>query len=334
MNWLEISLTLSGELAEAVADILARYAYQGVSIESTQIESNPDDEGRPVGPVRVRAYLPADDTTTLEETRNRIEHDLFYLGMIQPLPTPTYTPVADADWAELWKANYHPVRIGRRLAIIPAWLADRYKNPTPAEFPSFPLSPSSPSSEEDSKPSQLIPLLMDPGMAFGTGTHPTTQLCLALLETYLKPGDSVFDVGCGSGILSVAAAKLGAGRILGVDIDREADRATRENSALNGVSDQIEFHQGSIEVVTSPNSPRANLQFPLVLANILARIIIKLFGEGLAQPIAPGGHIILSGILVEQAEQVCAAAQAAGLTIVEQQQSGDWVAIVARKPNG
>lgn len=328
MNWLEISLTLSGELAEAVADILARYAYQGVSIESTQIESNPDDEGRPIGPVRVRAYLPADDAAALEETRNRIEHDLFYLGMIQPLPTPTYTPVADADWAELWKANYHPIRIGHRLAIIPAWLADRYKNPSPAEFPSSPLFPLA---DQGQASSQLLPLLMDPGMAFGTGTHPTTQLCLALLETYLQPGDSVFDVGCGSGILSVAAAKLGAGRILGVDIDPEADRATRENAALNGVGDQVKFRQGSIETVLTPQSPVPSLQFSLVLANILARIIIKLLGEGLAQTIAPNGLIILSGILEEQAASVCTAAEAAGLTIVEQQQSGDWVAIVARK---
>ena len=133
-NWLEISLTLDGELAEAVADVLARYAHQGVSIESTAIEVDPDDEGRPIGPLRVRAFIPVDES--LEATRQKIEQDLFYLGMIRPLPTPVYTPVADADWAELWKAHYHPIRVGRRLVIVPVWLADSWERVERANDPS------------------------------------------------------------------------------------------------------------------------------------------------------------------------------------------------------
>lgn len=304
MNWLEVSLVLNGELAEAVAEVLARYAYQGVSIESTAIKINPDDEGEPTGPVRVRAFLPADDPVALEATRARLEQDLFYLGMIQSLPAPAYAAVADTDWNELWKAYYHPIRAGQRITVVPAWQYESY------------IKQSTPAPDE-------VHLLMDPGMAFGTGTHPTTQLSLALLEAYLKPGDRLFDVGCGSGILSVAAVKLGAASALGVDIDPEADRATRENSALNGVSGQVEFRLGSLDKA-------AGEKFPVVVANILARVILMLLDQGLTASLAPGGVLLLSGILAEQEQNVRAGLDRAGLTVLEQRQSGDWIALAAR----
>lgn len=310
VNWLEVSLILDGELAEAVAEVMARYAYQGVSIESTAIKINPDDEGEPFGPVRVRAFLPADDPISLEATRSKLEQDLFYLGMIQTLPQPTYASVADTDWNELWKANYKPIRIGQRLTIIPAWQYEAY------------LSQNTPGPQE-------IHLLMDPGMAFGTGTHPTTQLSLAFLEKYLRPGDSVFDVGCGSGILSVAAIKLGAATAFGVDIDPESDRATRENSTLNHVEGKIEFQLGSIELALNATPPRT---FPVVVANILARVILLLLSQGLGQTVAPGGYLLLSGILAEQADSVRAGVEKAGFTILNQQQSGDWIALAATRP--
>lgn len=306
MNWLEISLTLDGELAEAVADVLARHAYQGVSIESTAIEANPDDEGRPIGPVRVRAYLPADAPAALETTRTKIEQDLFYLSMIRPLPAPTYTFVADTDWEELWKSFYKPMRVGERLVIIPAWVYGQIDAPAP----------------------DGIPIVMNPGMAFGTGTHPTTQLCLAMLETYVKPGDRVFDLGCGSGILSVAAVKLGAGTVLAVDIDPEAERATRENAALNNVADKIEFRLGSLQQLAASGLPPV---FNVIAANIFARVIINLLKDDLARTLAPGGALIVSGILVEQADDVQAALHTARLTIIEQRQSGDWIAIAATR---
>jgi ribosomal protein L11 methyltransferase len=323
MNWLEISLTLDGELAEAVADVLARYAHQGVSIESTAIKVNPDDEGEPIGPVRVRAFLPADDLTALDATRTKIEQDLFYLGMIQSLPQPTYTQVADADWNELWKANYKPIRVGERLVIIPAWLYQNYLSQS-SDLQADAVSRTASVSNE-------IHLLMDPGMAFGTGTHPTTQLSLALLETYLKPGDQVFDVGCGSGILSVAAIKLGAASALGVDIDPESDRATRENAELNGVQNKIEFHLGSIDLVQNPQSKIHNPKFPIVVANILARVILKLLNQGLADTVAPNGVLLLSGILADQAVGVTTALHQLGFHILEQRQSGDWIALAAKQ---
>lgn len=307
MNWLEVSLTLDGELAEAVADVLARYAHQGVSIESTAIVSSPDDEGRPTGPVRVRAYLPAHDPAALETARQKIESDLFYLGMIRPLPDPAYTSVADTDWAELWKAHYQPVRIGKQLMIVPIWLKDTYRQII------------------ETMPDD-VPLWMDPGMAFGTGSHPTTQLCLSYLEESVRPGHSVLDLGCGSGILAVAAAKLGATRALGMDIEHESVQATLHNAAVNGVEGSIEARLGSLaDLLADGTSP----VFNITVANILAPVIVKLLSEGLAQTVAPGGRLIVSGILAEQADSVTAALDKAGMKTVNRKQSGDWVALQA-----
>jgi ribosomal protein L11 methyltransferase len=301
LNWLEVSLTVNGEAAEAVADVLTRFAPEGVAIEATQIETTPDDAGQAIGPVNVRAYLPAD--ANLEKTRTALEEALWHLGQILPLPTPNYQTVAQVDWAEAWKVNFHPLRLGRRLMIVPAWL-----NP--------PLEPDD------------IPIRIDPGMAFGTGTHPTTQLCLAAIEKHLRPGQSVLDLGTGSGILSVAAAKLGASPILALDIDSEAVRVARENTALNSVAERIQIEQGSLaEILAGRFSLRAA---ELVVANILARVIIELLGQGLDQTVKPGGLLMVSGILDSQAYEVRAALKATGLNVLAEEHLEDWVAIIAR----
>jgi ribosomal protein L11 methyltransferase len=167
-------------------------------------------------------------------------------------------------------------------------------------------------------------------MAFGTGTHPSTQLCLELVEEYTQPYEPVIDIGCGSGILSIAAVKLGASRAVSVDIDAAAIKATHENGQANGVEDKIETGQGSItEIATGNFSVR---QAPLVLANILAPVLIRLFDGGMADLVAPGGVIILAGILAEQGESVRKSAEEHRLTFVEQRYSGDWVALVMKKP--
>ena len=302
MNWLEVSLTVNGELAEAVADVLARFAPNGVVTESEVEFLNDEDEGTPTGDVAVRAYLPADEH--LEERRQKLEESLYYLGMIQPLPAPVFKPIADQNWMEAWKARYQPIPIGKKLIIVPAWL--------------------------ESPDARRIPIRIDPGMAFGTGTHPTTQLCLELIERYTTPGGALIDVGCGSGILSIAALKLGAGFALGVDIDEVAVRASRENAEANGVrAEQLLLGVGSVTEILAGRF--ALKQAPLVLANILAPIIVRLFDAGLAELVAPAGILILSGILQEQSGTVRAAAQAKGLEFIEQVQMGDWVAPVLRK---
>ncbi len=308
MNWLEVSMTVNGELAEAIADVLARYAPNGVTTEQAVDFVNDEDEGTPVGPITVRAYLIADGK--LEETRQKLEEALFYLGMIQPLPAPVFTPLEDQNWMEAWKVHYQPIPIGRRLVIVPTWL--------------------------ESPDASRISIRIDPGMAFGTGTHPTTQLCLELIEDYFirlpsspDRGPAVIDVGCGSGILSIAALKLGAEFALGVDIDDASVRASLENADANGIAaGKFSINCGSVNEVVSGRYQIRNA--PLVLANILAPIIIRLFDMGLAKLVAPGGVLILSGILAEQAEEVIASAKAHGLTLQKKKVMGEWVALVVQ----
>lgn len=317
-NWLEVSLTVNGELAEAVADVLARFAPNGVMTEQAVKFNDEEDEGTPVGDITVRAYLPADET--LEETRQKLEESLYFLGMIQPLPAPTFTPIADQNWMEAWKTRYQPIPIGKKQIIVPVWM--------------------------DSPDPTRISIRIDPGMAFGTGTHPTTQLCLELLETLTVDDEpqtvegqlpstvhglsSVIDVGCGSGILSVAALKLGAEIALGVDIDEASVKNSRENADNNGIpAEKFLIGLGSVAEIKSGKF--AFSQAPLVLANILAPILIRLFDAGLADLIVPGGAIILSGILEHQAKDVVAAGEKYGLKLVDQRQINDWVALLMRK---
>ena len=306
MTWLEVSLVVDGEMAEAVAEVLARYIPDGVVIESTAVAAEADDEGgHAVGPLRVCGYLPVD--ANLEETRRRIEEGLWYLSRIRTLPAPVFKPFEELNWVEAWREHYHPIPVGERLIIVPAWL----ENP----------------------PGGRIPIRIDPGMAFGTGTHPTTQLCLELLDHFdgnlLPQGYQVLDIGCGSGILAAAALKLGASHALGVDIDPLAVDASRDNAQSNGVSEQLDLGVGSVAEVR--RGQFVIKQADLVFANILAPIILRLFNDGLAELVKPGGILILSGILVEQSAEIEAAAAQHGLQFVERGQVGDWVALAVKK---
>lgn len=300
-HWLEVSLVVNGELAEAVADGLGRFVSNGVVVESGVTYTDAEDEGTPFGPVRVFGYLPVDEA--LEQNRQRLEEAFWHLGQIQALPALNYKIINDEDWMAAWKQHYHPILIGQRLLVLPVWL----ENPAP----------------------DRAVVKIDPGMAFGTGTHPTTQLCLELLERYIQPGGPVIDVGCGSGILSIAALKLGASQALAVDIDRQAIRSTRENATNNAIAQGLESGLGSVPDILQGSFTLR--QAPLVLANILAPVIIRLLDGGLAELIQPGGVIILSGILDRQVEDVLAAARGHGLVEIERGQILDWVALALRK---
>ena len=308
MNWLEVSLTVDGELAEAVADVLARFAPNGVMTEQGIKFLNDEDHGTPAGPIIVRAYLEMGEH--IEETRQKLEEALFYLGMIQPIPVPVYKQIADQNWMEAWKQHYKPIPIGERLIIVPLWL--------------------------DSPEPVRIPIKIDPGMAFGTGTHPTTQLSLELIEAWFRQSKNenqkskiVIDIGCGSGILSIAALKLGATTALGVDIDIESVNNSRENAEKNGIGEEFIIGQGSVKEVLEGKFPINRA--PLVVANILAPIIVRLLGGGLADLAKPGGVVVLSGILQEQEQTVLDAAQAKGLELNGREQMGDWVALSLSK---
>lgn len=300
-GWLEISLEVDGELAEAVADVITRYAEGGAVVEAGITCLTVDDPGTPLPNVRVFGFLPLDDS--LEERRQRLEQGLWYLSRIQPLPQPKYRKIEDQDWMAAWKVHYRPIPVGQRLMVLPAW-----------------IEPQDP---------ERIPIHIDPSMAFGTGTHPTTHLCLEMIEKYVRPGEPVMDVGCGSGILSIAALKLGASHALGVDIDIESVKATRNNSEFNRVFGGMEIGQASVEEVMEGNFSMT--ESPVVLVNILAVIILRLFEAGLAKLVAEDGTLILSGILDEQEERIRAAAQADGLTLIDRAQMKDWVSLVYQK---
>lgn len=303
-HWLEISMTVDGELAEAVAEVIDRYVSNGVVIESgvTFSDQHPEGFAAP-GMVRIFGYMAIDER--IEDTKQRLLEALFYLGAIRPLPEPAFRPIVDEDWMAAWKQHYHPIPIGQRLLILPAWI----ENPNPSR----------------------IAVKIDPNMAFGTGTHPTTQLCLLMIEKHLEPGRAVIDVGCGSGILSIAALKLGAGKALAVDIDNAAIRSTRENAETNDIYEGLETGLGSVMEIRQGQFTFRRT--PLVLANILAPVIIHLFNDGLAELVCRNGKIILSGILVEQGAAVRAAAEEHGLEWVETAQENDWIAMVLRRPD-
>ena len=225
------------------------------------------------------------------------------MNMMYPMPTPEYRIVEEKDWAEAWKVHYHPVRIGKRLMIRPLW------------------------TEVELQPDD-VEIALDPGMAFGTGTHPTTQLCLEATEDLLVPGAQVLDLGTGSGILAIAAAKLGAGHVLALDNDGVAVEAAQLNIEQNGAADKITVQEGSLEsVVTSAR------RFDLILVNILARIIIAMCDQHLGDVVRPGGLAIFSGIIEEQADDVEAALRKTGLQPYARRQQGDWIVIEARRPN-
>ena len=297
-SWLRISLEVDPELAEVVSEVLARYIPGGVVIESTAIQADAEDEGHAVGPLRVSGYIPSD--AELEFNRARIEQGLRYLAMIKPLPEPAYETIREQNWMETWKQHYIPLPIGKRLLILPAWI--------------------------EMGTGGRIPVRIEPGMAFGTGVHPTTQVSLQLVERYVKAGDSVIDVGCGSAILAIAAAKLGASSIVAVDIDNQALDNARHNAELNNVD--IEIGHGSVtEVLTGQFKLH---QGEVVVANILAPVLIRLLVSGLAGLLKPGGVLILSGILAEQEGEMKKSLEIAKLQIIEELRIEDWLGLAVQ----
>jgi ribosomal protein L11 methyltransferase len=297
--WLRVSMEVDAELAEAVADVFGRYISSGVVIESTRVDDSANDQGKASGPLRVSAYIPSDEK--LERTRTQVENGLRALSLIQPIPQARYVPIAESNWMESWKEHFQPLEVGKTLIVIPAWV--------------------------DIDSGERLPIRIDPGMAFGTGVHPTTQLSMQMLEDHLKDGNSLIDVGCGSGILSIVAAKLGASPILGMDIDPIAVENSQQHAALNKIS--AEFGLGSVSEIR--NGQFSVKQADIVVANILAPVLIRLLNEGLGELLAPKGILLLSGLLEEQLEALQSALRDASLQVIDERKIGDWRAIVANK---
>ncbi len=316
----EIAIEVDGEAAEAVVELFNRYnggdwvedsaageaSGGGAVLESTGY----DDLGNPVaGEYRmvVKTYLKPGPRG--RRIQRKIEEGLWHLRLLYPMPEPVARAVKEEDWVHAWKRRYKPMRIGRRVLLTPAW-----EKPEPL-------------------PDDLV-VRLEPGMAFGTGLHPTTRLCVAALEDWIQPGDSFLDVGTGSGVLSIVAAKLGARPVWATDIDLLAIRAARENALRNGTAlapGILRIEQGSIPAGQAG-------RFQVIAANILAEVLVGLFAGTfdtvtLAEPLAPGGRLILSGILEEKSEMVLSAAACHGLKEVERRQEGDWVCLVVRGEN-
>lgn len=205
--------------------------------------------------------------------------------------------VDEEDWSNAWKKYYHPVQVGEHLVVCPSWEA------------------------YDRQPDDVV-LTLNPGMAFGTGTHDTTRLCMELLEKYITPQDTVLDVGCGSGILAITAALLGANKIIGCDIDEVAVKVAGENAALNGVQDRISFHQGDL-------TSQVEGSFQIICANIVADVIIRL-SEDAGRYLAKDGIFITSGIIDTREQDVLNALEQNGFQVIERRTSGGWVALACK----
>lgn len=301
-TWLEASLTCSGELAEAVAEVFSRYAPNGVLLHSVTSFDTENYEESPTGEMQVVAYLPVDEK--IEQNRRQLDEAVWHLGQIAALSPIQYQIIADQDWMEAWKVRYQPLKLGQNLIVLPAWVDQELAG-------------------------DRLPIIISPDMAFGTGTHPSTQLCLIALEKHGCQGKNVLDIGCGSGILSIAAVRLGADMVLGVDYDPIAIPSCQRNAGLNAMEDRILFEDGTHTDILERDDELK--QAPVVLANILAHILIMMLATGLAETVSNSGILILGGILNTQADDVIQAAQTAGLTLIDTLTDQDWVVLVFQK---
>ena len=306
-------------LVEAVAGVFEELGC-GVVIEDPalvrdyQDRTHPDEWGVPEqshwgGLPLVKGYFPVDER--VEGLLSRFKDGLAGFG-IDPDARVRTREVEEEDWEKAWQAFYKPFRIGERLVVKPTW-------------------------EKWQEQSGDLVVEMDPGLAFGCGTHETTAMCLVLLEKYLLPGQMVLDIGTGTGILAIAAAKLGAGRVVATDLDHRACQVARENVALNQVEDRVEVVVGNLleqiqllEQGEQVQQAKTQQQADLILANIIADVVIELLPDGWAA-LATGGMIILSGIIRERGEQVQRAMEAAGFIVKERCEKGAWIALVGER---
>jgi ribosomal protein L11 methyltransferase len=302
MQYLELTFAVHPQAVEAAADLLRRHVPAGVSIEPPFDAVDEDgsvalDAGRPV---RLRAWLPAESDGSRAALAT-LRHDLRALGdaLVRPLRARV---VEDASWGDAWKRHFPVLRVGRRLVLRPSWRRYRPRR-------------------DD------VVIDLDPGMAFGTGQHPTTRLCLETLEERLAPGvAAVLDVGTGSGILSVAAALLGAARVDAVDIDPVAVRAAQENAGRNGVGEVVRVAQGSLGETWPFPEPAAG-RYDLVLANLSSRIVQEL-ARPLVEALRPGGVALVSGVIEEHEAACRAALAAAGGHVTDARGEEGWLLLV------
>ncbi|RAV22148.1 50S ribosomal protein L11 methyltransferase [Paenibacillus contaminans] len=333
MRWHELTVHTTEEAVEMISNFIHELGAGGVSIEESGTLNKPRDttygewyelplNDIPEGRVVIKGYFAegSDMAGTTVELKKRID-ELAEYGIDAGNPAIDCIEVDDEEWAHAWKAYFKPIRISDRLTIKPTW------------------------EEYEPQPEELV-IELDPGMAFGTGTHATTALCLQTIERVVRPGDYVIDVGTGSGILAIAAAKLGAKHVLALDLDPVAVSSAKENAILNGLEPQITVAESDLlqalraggmvteesgQAQTQGNEALGvELPVQVVVANILAEVVV-MFVDDVYKALAQGGTYIASGIIEAKRPMVEEALTAAGLTVEERYYELDWVAIVARK---
>jgi ribosomal protein L11 methyltransferase len=300
--WYQLSVDVDSEAVEAVSELFGRYGFnEGVAIEEPYIQDEDGDnlEIALDKPFTIHTYVSEADfrPEIIEEMRQA----LYFLGQLRGVSDVRVSTLAEQDWANAWKEHFQVHRIGERVVIRPPW-------------------------REYEPQGEDIVVVMDPGMAFGTGLHPSTKLSMLGTEEVVKPGDTVLDVGTGSGILAIAAVKLGAAKADTVDVENVAVAATRENAERNDVADRIAVELGSV----GPGQPFWGQQYDVVLANIIARVLIEL-AEAIVAHTRPGGHMVLAGIIESREQDVIDAFTAAGAEIINRRFQDDWVSLVLRR---
>lgn len=325
MRWHEITVHTTEEAIEMISNFIHELGAGGVSIEESGTLNKPRDTSLgqwyelplndiPEGRAVIKGYFSegSDTEAILKELKQSV-NQLAEYDIDTGDATYEWKLVDDEDWANAWKQYFKPLRITDRLTIKPTW-------------------------EEYEPQAEEIILELDPGMAFGTGTHATTALCLKTIEQVVKEGDDVIDVGTGSGILAIAAAKLGAKHVLALDLDPVAVSSATENVQLNGLEDRVTVKLSDLLQVINENKANGEasplgvkLPVQVVVANILAEIIL-MFVQDVYEALASGGTYIVSGVIKSKQEVVQEALTAAGFRVSEVNEDQDWVVLVARKP--
>lgn len=296
-RWIELSVSADAESVESVTELLSRYGYnQGVVVEEpySQDEDGERFEIDPTRPVIVRTFLPDDEHAATQI--QVIEEGLWHLGQIGHVGQLSRAVREEEDWANAWKQHFQVLRIGEWFVIRPSWC------------------------DYDPQPSDLV-IHLDPGMAFGTGSHPSTSLCLLLMEGLDFIGTQVLDAGAGSGILSIGAILLGAEHVDAIEIDAYAAKALAANVDMNEMGDRITTIVGPVDSTLQPDA-----RYDIVLANMIARLLVENV-ESLTRPVTEHGAIIASGIIQEREAMVVQAFSDYGFRPVDRRQEGDWVAL-------
>ena len=292
MKWIELSVVADSELIDPLVQIFDRYSKNGVVLENVGENIEYSNNA-----TKVRTYLKSD--TDYEIVFNQIDIGVRLLAHVGEVSKLSKRVLNEKEWHESWKKHFSILEIGKTLAIVPSWLKSKKVN-------------------------RKIVIELDPGMAFGTGHHPTTRMCLEMLETLVKPCHTVLDLGCGSGILSIASAKMGSEKVIGIDNDETAIKVARENIKINGIGDSVSISNGSV-----PNKNIDKYSNDIVVANISSKVILDLSKE-ITEYLKPKGYLLISGFLDNTESEIIDVFKKLNLNVVSKLGTADWVALCLR----